>query len=165
MPVNTNISGACADSELDQPPCDSVQFLQALGRFFLSTWAAFLIHSFLSASAEKAANHARIPKNNSNYVGTVRFCFCNKTQTLALRSDGMCEYQARSQSEKKMSSRELIHSINNQLTILIGRADLLSQAEVSAETQRACLELKAAAGKLNRLIREYMDKSLAHKAN
>lgn len=64
-----------------------------------------------------------------------------------------------------MSSRELIHSINNQLTILIGRADLLSQAEVSAETQRACLELKAAAGKLNRLIREYMDKSLAHKAN
>jgi hypothetical protein len=137
----------------------------SLGRFVLSTWAAFLIRSLLSAQRKKPQITVQILKNNSNYVGTVRFCFCNKTQTLALRSDGMCEYQARSQSEKKMSSRELIHSINNQLTILIGRADLLSQAEVSAETQRACLELKAAAGKLNRLIREYMDKSLAHKAN
>lgn len=64
-----------------------------------------------------------------------------------------------------MSSQELIHSINNQLTILIGRADLLSKAELNAETQRACLELKAAAGKLNRLIQEYMDKSLTHRAS
>jgi hypothetical protein len=67
--------------------------------------------------------------------------------------------------KKKMPSEELIHSINNQLTILIGRADLLSKAEVNAEAQRACLELKAAAGNLNRLIREYMDKSLANKAS
>jgi len=67
--------------------------------------------------------------------------------------------------KKEMSSQELIHSINNQLTILIGRADLLSNSEVNEETQRACLELKAAAGKLNRLIREYMDKSLTHKAS
>lgn len=67
--------------------------------------------------------------------------------------------------KKKMSSQELIHSINNQLTILIGRADLLSKAEVNAEAQRACLELKTAAGNLNRLIREYMDKSLADKAS
>jgi hypothetical protein len=64
-----------------------------------------------------------------------------------------------------MSSQELIHSINNQLTILMGRAELLSKAPVSAETQRACLELKTAAGNLNRLLREYMDKSLAHKAS
>jgi hypothetical protein len=67
--------------------------------------------------------------------------------------------------KKEMSSQELIHSINNQLTILIGRADLLSKAELNAETQRACLELKAAAGNLNRLIREYVDRSLAHKAS
>jgi hypothetical protein len=66
---------------------------------------------------------------------------------------------------KEMSSQELIHSINNQLTILIGRADLLSKAELNAETQRACLELKAAAGNLSRLIREYVDRSLANKAS
>jgi signal transduction histidine kinase len=55
-----------------------------------------------------------------------------------------------------MSSKELIHSINNQLTVVMGRAELLSRAPLNEESQRACVEIRAAAGNLNRLIREYM---------
>jgi hypothetical protein len=104
------------------------------------------------------------PAKSSNYLGTVRFCFRNKTRICAPEK-GLHANISSKPVKKKMPSEELIHSINNQLTILIGRADLLSKAEVNAEAQRACLELKAAAGNLNRLIREYMDKSLANKAS
>lgn len=64
-----------------------------------------------------------------------------------------------------MSSKELIHSINNQLTVVMGRAELLSRAPLNEETQRACIEIRAAAGNLNRLIREYMHDSLANTGN
>jgi signal transduction histidine kinase len=61
-----------------------------------------------------------------------------------------------------MSSKELIHSINNQLTVVMGRAELLSRAPLNEETQRACTEIKAAAGNLHRLISEYVHNSLAN---
>lgn len=64
-----------------------------------------------------------------------------------------------------MSSRELIHSINNELTIVLGRAEMLSCAPVNEETQRACHEIKMAAGKLNQLLREYMRHSRVHNGN
>jgi len=58
-----------------------------------------------------------------------------------------------------MSSQELIHSINNQLTVVMGKAELLSQAPVNEETQRMCLEIRMAAGKLNHLLRQYISHS------
>ncbi|HET9183936.1 MAG TPA: hypothetical protein VFP59_17535 [Candidatus Angelobacter sp.] len=64
-----------------------------------------------------------------------------------------------------MSPQELIHSINNQLTIVMGRADLLSHAQVNEETQHVCLEIRKAAGKLNHLLRQYMDISQSNHAN
>jgi len=64
-----------------------------------------------------------------------------------------------------MSSRELIHSINNELTIVLGRAEMLSCAPVNEETQRACKEIKTAAGKLNRLLREYMRDARTYHGN
>ena len=65
----------------------------------------------------------------------------------------------------KMSSQELIHSINNQLTVVMGKAELLSHAPVNEETQRMCLEIRAAAGKLNHLLRQYMNISHANQAS
>jgi two-component sensor histidine kinase len=66
---------------------------------------------------------------------------------------------------EKMSSQELIHSIKNQLTVVLGRADLLSRAEVDEETQHACLEIRSAARKLDWLLRQYMDGSLSNRAS
>lgn len=64
-----------------------------------------------------------------------------------------------------MSAQELIHSINNQLTVVLGRAEMLSQAQVNEETQRVCLEIRTAAGKLNHLLRQYMDISKSNQAS
>jgi hypothetical protein len=64
-----------------------------------------------------------------------------------------------------MSSQELVHSIKNQLTVVLGRADLLSRAPVDADTQRACLEIRAAAKKLDWLLRQYMDGSFSNRAS
>ena len=66
---------------------------------------------------------------------------------------------------EKMSSQELIHSIKNQLTIVLGRADLLSRAPMDEETQRACLEIRAAAKKLDWLLRQYIDCSPSERAS
>jgi signal transduction histidine kinase len=65
----------------------------------------------------------------------------------------------------KMSSQELIHSINNQLTVVMGRAELLSNAPVNEETQRVCLEIRTAAGKLNLLLQQYMNISHTNQAS
>jgi len=77
------------------------------------------------------AKAAQIRQKCSNYLGTVRFCFCNKTRICAPEK-GLHANISSKPVKKKMSSQELIHSINNQLTVLIGRADLLSKAQVNA---------------------------------
>jgi two-component sensor histidine kinase len=64
-----------------------------------------------------------------------------------------------------MSSQELVHSIKNQLTVVLGRADLLSRAHVDEETKRACLEIRTAAKKLDWLLRQYVDCSLSDRAS
>jgi nitrogen-specific signal transduction histidine kinase len=54
-----------------------------------------------------------------------------------------------------MSSEDLIHSINNQLAVVMGKADLLGQAVSNSASKETCLEIKAAAMKINKLIHEY----------
>jgi two-component sensor histidine kinase len=66
---------------------------------------------------------------------------------------------------EQMSSQELVHSIKNQLTIVLGRAELLSGAHVDEQTQRASLEIRTAARKLSSLLQQYIDSSLSERAS
>ncbi len=56
-------------------------------------------------------------------------------------------------------SQDLIHSINNELTVVIGRAELLSREPLNDANRRACCEIRTAAGNLHRLLREYLHSS------
>jgi hypothetical protein len=98
-------------------------------------------------------------KAQQNLITSVPFysVFRKKTATgeSSGRSCGIIPFA----SGGNMSSKELIHSINNQLTVVMGRAELLSRAPLNEESQRACTEIRAAAGNLHRLIHEYMHDS------
>jgi hypothetical protein len=56
-------------------------------------------------------------------------------------------------------SDELIHSINNQLAVVMGNAELLGLKVENRNTQETCREIKAAAFKINRLMYEYVGRS------
>jgi signal transduction histidine kinase len=58
-----------------------------------------------------------------------------------------------------MSSQELIHSISNELAVVLGRAELLTQGPNDPEIQRACMEIKLAARNIHQLLREYAHRS------
>jgi hypothetical protein len=59
-----------------------------------------------------------------------------------------------------MSSEDLIHSINNQLAVVVGKAELLRQAVSNRASQETCLEIKAAA-----IMHEYAGRSHANSAS
>jgi hypothetical protein len=64
-----------------------------------------------------------------------------------------------------MSSEDLIHSINNQLAVVVGKAELLRQAVSNSASQETCLEIKAAAIKINKLMYEYAGRSHSNSAS
>lgn len=53
-------------------------------------------------------------------------------------------------------SDKLLHSINNQLAVVMGNAELLSLKVENRNTQETCREIQAAAFKINRLMFEYV---------
>jgi hypothetical protein len=64
-----------------------------------------------------------------------------------------------------MSSEDLIHSINNQLAVVMGKAELLGQVVSNSASKETCLEIKAAAMKINKLMHEYAGRSHANSAS
>ncbi|HEY3770590.1 MAG TPA: hypothetical protein VGN44_18095 [Candidatus Angelobacter sp.] len=56
-----------------------------------------------------------------------------------------------------MSSKDLLHSVNNQLTVVMAQAELLARYVASEQEMERCLEIKQAASKITRLIRTYVD--------
>jgi nitrogen-specific signal transduction histidine kinase len=58
-------------------------------------------------------------------------------------------------------SDDLIHSINNQLAIVIGRAQLLGLEVDNHGAQQTCREIQAAASKINKLMYEYVNRRTA----
>jgi two-component sensor histidine kinase len=56
-----------------------------------------------------------------------------------------------------MSSKDLLHSVNNQLTVVMAQAELLARYVASETEMGRCLEIKQAASKITRLIRTYVD--------
>jgi hypothetical protein len=53
-------------------------------------------------------------------------------------------------------SDKLLHSINNQLAVVMGNAELLGLKVENRNTQETCREIQAAAFKINRLMFEYV---------
>lgn len=53
----------------------------------------------------------------------------------------------------------LLHSVNNQLTVVIAQAELLATELNTEQDQVRCLEIKQAAAKINRLLQAFMAES------
>ncbi len=56
-----------------------------------------------------------------------------------------------------MSSKELIHSVNNQLALVMAHADMLAREVRSEQDLERCREIKLAASKINRLLKALLD--------
>jgi len=52
-------------------------------------------------------------------------------------------------------SQQLVHSIRNQLSVVIGRAELLAVATPDGQTQEHSKAIKAAALKVHDLLRQF----------
>lgn len=57
-----------------------------------------------------------------------------------------------------MSPKQIFHTINNQLTIVMGRAALLASETDDLNTRRRCEEIGTAAQKISLLLREMAPK-------
>lgn len=57
-----------------------------------------------------------------------------------------------------MSPKQIFHTINNQLTIVIGRAALLASEMDDPDARRRCEEIGTAAQKISLLLREMAPK-------
>ena len=55
-----------------------------------------------------------------------------------------------------MSSKDLLHSVNNQLTVVMAQAELLARQVKSEQNIERCHEIKQAASKINRLLRAFV---------
>jgi hypothetical protein len=54
-----------------------------------------------------------------------------------------------------VSHREFVHSINNQLALLVARAEILSMTAGDAQAAEDCKQIKAAALKIGKLVNEF----------
>lgn len=58
-----------------------------------------------------------------------------------------------------MSSKDLLHSVNNQLTVVMAQAELLERYVASKQDMERCLEIRQAASKITRLLHAYVASS------
>jgi two-component sensor histidine kinase len=56
-----------------------------------------------------------------------------------------------------MSSQELIHSVKNQLTVVIGQVEMLAREGRSEQDLERCREIKKAASNINQLLKAFLD--------
>jgi len=54
-----------------------------------------------------------------------------------------------------MSSKDLIHSVNNQLAVVMAQAEMLARENCSAPSLERCQEIKDAASRINSLLRDF----------
>jgi len=60
--------------------------------------------------------------------------------------------KAAKEGAEPMSTREIVHTINNQLTIVMGRAALMAETAEEPETRSRCKEIQSAVQTISRLI-------------
>src|SRR6185437_739847 len=114
MPVNTNTSSVFLNLEQTQNRARRIE--PALSIPFLNFCHAQPVRPPSDLlRLTKPAKPCLNPAKSSNYLGTVRFCFRNKTRICAPEK-GLHANISSKPVKKKMPSEELIHSINNQLT-------------------------------------------------
>lgn len=54
-----------------------------------------------------------------------------------------------------MSSKDLIHRVNNQLTVVMGQAEMLAREGRSEQDLARCHEIKKAAHNINQLMKAF----------
>jgi two-component sensor histidine kinase len=59
-------------------------------------------------------------------------------------------------SSKDLLHKDLLHSVNNQLTVVMAQAELLARYVASEQDMERCREIRQAASKINRLLRTYV---------
>jgi len=62
-----------------------------------------------------------------------------------------------------LSDDLFFHSINNQLAVVMGNAELLGLKFDNRKTQETCREIQAAASKINKLMYEYIGHNGVHR--
>jgi hypothetical protein len=60
-------------------------------------------------------------------------------------------------SSSTVSSRELIHSINNQLAVMIVRAEMLAKENGSEQGMECCQAIKRAASNIHELLQTVLE--------
>ena len=60
-----------------------------------------------------------------------------------------------------MLSSDILHMINNQLAVVMGKAQLLGLEVEDQKTQETCREIQAAASKINQLMYDYVHRKNA----
>jgi hypothetical protein len=55
-----------------------------------------------------------------------------------------------------MSSKDLLRSVNNQLTVVMAQAELLARRAESAQEVGRCLEIEQAASKITQLLQAFV---------
>jgi len=55
-----------------------------------------------------------------------------------------------------MSSKDLLHFVNNQLTVVMAQAELLARNVESAQEAERCLEINQAASKITQLLQDFV---------
>jgi two-component sensor histidine kinase len=59
-------------------------------------------------------------------------------------------------SAKDLLHKDLLHSVSNQLTVVMAQAELLARDVASEQDMERCREIRQAASKINRLLRTYV---------
>jgi hypothetical protein len=60
-----------------------------------------------------------------------------------------------------MLPEDFLHMINNQLAVVMGKAELLGLRVENRHAKETCREIKIAASKINKLVYEYVDQKSA----
>jgi two-component sensor histidine kinase len=57
----------------------------------------------------------------------------------------------------KLSPKELFHSVNNQLAVVMAQAEMLAKEGNTEQTLERCREIKRAAANINRLLQAFVN--------
>jgi two-component sensor histidine kinase len=92
--------------------------------------------------------------------GNGHFLFSRKFSTarpvLHIFSDNGFVMSTAIMSSNDLLHRDLLHSVSNQLTVVMAQAELLARDVASEQDMERCREIKQAASKINRLLRTYV---------
>jgi len=78
--------------------------------------------------------------------------FSCSLQNATVKIQGSSQIGKRNGSEATVSAKQILHTINNQLTIVIGKAALLASETEDLGLKKRCEEIETAAHNISRLL-------------